>query len=206
MDMKKPTTLKQLQSFLDMVTFYRDMWPWRLRILAPLTNLLGTKKYIWSQAQDQAFSQMKSLIICDTFLMFPDPNKPYIIKIDASEYQLCAVIKQYNDKHQTLLPIAYYSHKLNSAQQNYSTIEQEVLSIIELFKEFCQLLYGAKIQVHTDHKNPTHTLFQFTTQQVLHWHLLLEDFNPQVIHIQGKKDVLADALSRALRRQGILCY
>ena len=45
MVIKKPETLKQLQSFLGLVTFYRDMWPCRSHILALLTRLLGTIKY-----------------------------------------------------------------------------------------------------------------------------------------------------------------
>ena len=98
--MKKPKNLKQLQSFLGLVTFYRDMWPQWSHVLTPLTNLLSTTKYIWSNEQDIAFLHMKSLVIWDTLLVFSDHNKPFFIKIDASDYQLGAVIKQHNAKLQ----------------------------------------------------------------------------------------------------------
>ena len=86
--------------------------------LTPLTNLLSTTKYVWSNKQDVAFLCMKSLVIWDTILVFPDPNKPFLIETDASNYQLGAVIKQHNDKLQQNMPIAFYSCKLTPTQQN----------------------------------------------------------------------------------------
>ena len=45
LDMQAPKDLATLRSFLGMVTYYRDVWPRRSHILAPLTDLLGTKKF-----------------------------------------------------------------------------------------------------------------------------------------------------------------
>ena len=67
------------------------------------------------------------------------------------------------------MPIAFYSQKLTPTQQNYTTIEKELLSIVEVFKEFCQMLLGSKLVVYMDHKNLTHHMMQFMTQCILHW-------------------------------------
>jgi RNase H-like domain found in reverse transcriptase len=103
-----------------MVGYYCDMWPHCSHILAPLTELMGKKAFVWEDKHQQAFEQTKALIGTDVLLAYPNHNKPFDIETDASNYQLSAIIKQ--DNH----PIAYYTRKLNSAQKNYTTIKKEL--------------------------------------------------------------------------------
>ena len=58
------------------------------------------------------------------------------------------------------------------------------------------MLLGAEIRVHTDHKNLTHKLSSFTTQRVMRWRLLLEEYGPKFLYKEGESNVIADALSR----------
>jgi len=126
--------------------------------MAPLTD--ATSRFVWTKAQQHAFNVLKAMIAEDCLLRYPDPNKPYHIYTDASDYQLGSVIMQEG------YPIAYYSRKLNQAQRNYSTIEKELLSIVETFREFRDLLYGVpELHVFTDHKNLTYA--NLNTQRVI---------------------------------------
>ena len=135
------------------------------------------------------------MIVHDTILLYPNPNLPFIIEINASNYQLVSVIKQqFSPVHPPQL-ISFYSRKLNPAQHNYTTIEKELLSVIEILKEFQQLLFGAKFIFHTDHKNLMHQITTFTTQQVLHWRILIQEYNPTFVYLPGKFNYLTDALS-----------
>ncbi|GAX22752.1 putative transposase [Fistulifera solaris] len=189
MRIKEPTTKRQLRHFLGMINYYRDMWRRRSHLMAPLTQLVSDKvKFHWGPEQQEAFDEIKRNISRETMLSFPDFNKPFHIHTDASAYQLGAVISQ-DDK-----PLAFYSRKMNKAQQRYTTGEQELLSIVETLKEFRSLLLGQRLIVHTDHMNIIHG--KLSNDRITRWRLLLEEYGPEYVHIAGKDNVVADALSR----------
>ena len=193
MAMKPTTNLTELCTFLGLVTYYRNMWPRHSHILVPLTDLLKTPKlkaFVWTLEHQAAFTRMKALVGSDTLLAYPDHNLSFDIETDASNFQLDAVIKQKGR------PVAYYTRKLNPAQCNDTTIEKELLSIVETLREFCSMLLGSTISVYTNHRNLTHHLSLFTTQRVLRWRLLIEEFNPTFYYLPGPRNVVADALSR----------
>ena len=187
--MRAPTNVKELCSSLGRVMYYRDMWPYCSHILAPLTALVKSKKFQWGPEQQKAFDEMRFLMVTDCVLVFPDHNKPFMVESDASNYQLGAVIKQEGRA------VAYYFCKLTLVQKNYTTIEKELLSVIEMLHTFCTMLLGAKIVVKTDHKNLTYKLSLFTTQHVMCWRLLLEEFSPIFEYKKGMEIVIADVLS-----------
>ena len=62
LNLQQPKTLKQLKSLLGMVQYYRDMWPRRSHILAPLTAASSSKnrkKFLWTSAMNKAFIEIK---------------------------------------------------------------------------------------------------------------------------------------------------
>ena len=88
----------------------------------------------------------------EVLLAYPDFNAKFEIHTDASKLQIGAVISQKGN------PIDFYSRKTNSAQQNYTTTEKELLSIVATLKEFRNILLGHQITVYTDHKNITYKI------------------------------------------------
>ena len=56
---------------------------------------------------------------------------------------------------------------MNIAQQNYTTTEKELLSVVATIKEFRNILLGHQITVYTDHKNLTYKCFN--TERVMRW-------------------------------------
>jgi hypothetical protein len=187
--LQAPKTKRQLRHFLGMVNYYRDVWQRRSHLMAPLSGLVGKEtKYVWGLEQQNAFEEIKRVIAKETLLSFPDFSKDFHVYTDASDKQLGAVIMQ-DDK-----PLAFYSRKLNPAQKRYTTGEQELLSIVETLKEFRNILFGQKIIVHTDHLNILYG--KMSNDRIIRWRLLLEEYGPTYVHVAGKDNVVADALSR----------
>ena len=56
--MDRPRKIKQMQSFLGAVNYYRDMWPKLVHKLAPLSDERGKKTFRWTDEMDNAFKQM----------------------------------------------------------------------------------------------------------------------------------------------------
>src|SRR5210317_1708453 len=126
-----PKTRKELRQFIELVNYYRDLFPKRSETIAPLTALMSkTTNWKWTTEHQIAFDNMKKIVARHVILSYPDFSKPFEIYTDASKVQLGAVISQ------NIQPIAFYSRKLSQAQTRYTTTERELLLIVETLKEF----------------------------------------------------------------------
>ena len=75
----------------------------------------------------------------EVLLAYPDFNAPFEINNDASKIKIGAAISQKGK------PIDFNLRNMNIDQQNYTTTEKELLSIVETLKEFRNILLGHQI-------------------------------------------------------------
>ncbi|GKD45979.1 reverse transcriptase domain-containing protein, partial [Tanacetum coccineum] len=120
---------------------------------------------------------------------------PFEIMCDASDYAVGAMLGQRIDKH--FKPIHYASKTMNEAQENYTTIEKELLAVVFAFDKFRQYLVLSKTIVFTDHSV---LRYLFTKQdakpRLIRWILLLQEFDIEIHDKKGAKNLAADHLSR----------
>jgi hypothetical protein len=121
-------------------------------------------------------------------LRYPDFSKPFDIFTDTSDYQLGVVIAQES------WPIAFYSRKLNPEQRNYTTMEKEFLSIVEISQDYRHILLGGHCIYHCDHKNLG--LQNFKSERVCRWRATLEEFQYSYVYFPGKDNCIADMPSQ----------
>ena len=62
------------------------------------------------------------------------------------------------------------------------------------FLELTTTLLGQILIIYKDHKNLT--CYNFNTDIVLIWRIILEEYGPDIKYIKGDKNMVADALSR----------
>ena len=191
MRMTPPANKRELRRFIGMVNYYRFMWHHRSHILAPLAELAGKNTpFKWKDKHQQAFQEMKRIVGREVLLSFPDYNQRFQLYVDASDKQLGSVLKQGNKT------LAFFSKKLNPAQQHYTVGEKEMLSIVESLKEFRTMIHGYPIDIYTDHLNWTHGSKFIKNARVMRWRLLIQEYAPTIHYIKGSKNVVADTLSR----------
>ena len=195
----RPTSVKELRSFLGMSNYYRKFLPRYSEVSRPLTDL--TKKrneFLWNQSADESFKAIKRLIGNDLMLRHPILNKPFVIQTDASDFAVAGVLLQQDDED-NLAPLEFYSRKLNDSELNYSIHDKELLAIKESLQEWRHYVMHAKepIQVFCDHKNLLYFKEnRLTKPRHARWHEILMQFNFVLLQIRGDENYLADALSR----------
>ncbi len=72
---------------------------------------------------------MRLLMAANALAAYPDHNKRFDVCTDASNFQLGTCIIQEGRL------VAYFLHKLTKSQQNYTTMEKEMLSIVATLQE-----------------------------------------------------------------------
>jgi hypothetical protein len=89
LQIKAPTTRKQLRQFIGMVYYFCDIWPQRSHVLSPLSSMTSAKViWKWIPECQEAFDQMKAIMAKETLVTFPDFTKELEIHTDASKLQL----------------------------------------------------------------------------------------------------------------------
>ena len=94
-------------------------------------------------------------------------------------------------------PIAFKSQKLNKRESLTSTYDKEMLAIIHSLIKWRQYLIGRKILIRTYHNSLQYLLQQQTLSTKQHkWIEKNATFDLEILHKQGKDNVVVDALSR----------
>ena len=145
--------VKDVRSFLGLAGYYRRFVKDFSKIAAPMTELLKKEvAFKWTKTENDAFDALKNAITSAPVLINPDPMKPYVVTTDASGFATGAILQQ--DHGHGLQPIAFMSHKMNSAERNYPVHEQELLAIVQALREWRHYLHNEqKIDVITDHNS-----------------------------------------------------
>ena len=192
----KPEDKKAVKSFLGLAGFYRSFIRDFASIATPLTDLLREDTpFVWTTEQETAFQELKHKLSSPPVLAFPNFSEPFYLATDASALGVGACLMQLEGT--CYRPIAYYSRKLRPAEKNYSVTDQESLAVIEALKHFRYIIYGYKVTIFTDHsavveilKNP------HSSGRRARWFLTAQDYEIEIKYLPGRKNKVADALSR----------
>jgi len=192
----RPTSRKQLLSFLGLGGYYRRYIPHYASLSATLSDLLKKgAKFEWNDQTEEAFLDIKSRLASQPVLIAPDYNKPFIVGVDASDTAIGAALMQEADGLER--PVCYLSRKLNKHQKRYAIVEKEALALLTAVRTFSVYFGSAKTIVYSDH-SPLQFLDRMAphNQKLLRWCLELQQYNLEVRHRAGKDNLLPDILSR----------
>ena len=197
---KRPTTKKEVRSFLGLSGYYRRYIPDYATVAAPLINLTkknAANQVTWTQDHQTAFDKIKESLTKKPILKLVDFGKPFILQTDASNTGLGAVLSQEYDG--VKWPVAYASRKLSDAEKNYAVVERECLAVVWATKKFYPYLYGREFVLETDHQPLMYLQKSKTINgRLMRWALHIQSFRFNIKYVKGSENVGADYLSRSL--------
>ncbi|GBG90119.1 hypothetical protein CBR_g50212 [Chara braunii] len=196
-DWPRPQTVTEVRSFLGMCGYYRNFVKNYFTIASPLTDLtrLDTP-WDWSD-------ECEGALMNHEVLMVPDPQKPFIVTTDASQYGIGAMLAQQDGKKLRL--IEYMSKKMPSKKLAKSTYERELYALYKALVHWRHFLLGRFFYLRTDHQTLKWIKTQPTLSDALkRWIEVIDQYDFKLEYLKGEYNKVADALSRRADYLGAL--
>ena len=186
-----------------MFNWLTEHLPWAAEIAAPLQQLYHSGRWEWTANHENAFRRMKQIVGGSEVLKPLDlgPNGlPIYVVTDASLVGSGGYIAQ-GKTLETAKPAVYHSRVFNPAQTNYPVHEQELLALEDTIKSYEHWLIGRPFTAVTD----SQAMLSLMKQKHLsprQWRSVtyLSKFDITFKFIEGKKNIIADLLSRIAER------
>ncbi|XP_038055804.1 uncharacterized protein K02A2.6-like [Patiria miniata] len=194
-NMKPPTSKDDVDRLRGMVNYLSKFLPSLSQVMEPI-NALTRKgvEWSWNACHDKAFGKLKQLLTEAPVLTYFNPEKELVIHTDASDRGIGAALLQ-NGK-----PLAYASRALSDTETRYAVIEKEMLAVVFALEKWHQYTFGRHVTVYSDHK-PLESIVKKPLDKAprrLQGMLLRAlAYNADVNYLQGKKNLIADPLSRS---------
>ena len=179
---------------MGMVNYLNRFSPIMAQTSEPLRQLMKKDiPFVWQPEHHRAFQSLKQIITEAPVLAYYDPEKDNVIQSDASLKEIGRVLMPDGK------PVCYANQSLNDTESRYSNIEKELLASCWSLERFSHYVFGKQVVVETDHK-PLESIWKKSIpsasprlQRLL---LKMFKYNVEMRYIQGKTNVIADALSR----------
>jgi hypothetical protein len=191
----------QLQRFLGSLNYIAEFYQNLRHQCKPLFDRLQKNPPPWTKAHTAIVQLIKSHVKTLPCLGIPSPDSFKIVETDASELGYGGILKQKVTPDSSEQIVRFYSGNWNPAQQNYSTIKKEILSIVLCISKFQSDLLNQKFLIRVDCKSAKFVLEKdvqnIASKQIFaRWQAILSIFDFDIAYIPGSQNSIPDFLTR----------
>ena len=195
LNMNPPRSKDDVDRLRGMVNYLSKFLPCLSQVMEPI-NALTRKgvEWSWNACHDKAFCKLKELLTEAPVLTYFNSEKELVIHTDASDRGIGAALLQDGK------PLAYTSRALSDTETRYAVIEKEMLAVVFALEKWHQYTYGRPVTVYSDHR-PLESIVKKPLDKAprrLQGMLLRAlAYDTDIKYLQGKKNLIADPLSRS---------
>jgi RNase H-like domain found in reverse transcriptase len=120
-----------VHSTLGVLGYQQPFIPGFAKIAKPLTDLLKKGQgFKWMDKCTKAVNKLINIITSNPVLYQPNYDKPFVLKVDTSQYTVGAILQQ-ADNLGKLHPVGYYSKALTDTERGYDIHDRELLALVK---------------------------------------------------------------------------
>ena len=199
--MKACSNITEVRRFLGACVFYQIWIPHYAHISEPLYKLLRKRnKFFWGHEQDLAMAELKKILESPPVLkqVNYDCKRPVIVTVDTSPIAIGWAIGQ-DDEERRRFAVRFGARILTDRQRAYPQVKRELWGALTALKADRNYLIGAEVILETDCLPLLGMIANCSSPDIamLRWIAYIKSLNPVLVHIEGKKNCVADMLSRA---------
>ena len=174
MEYPELTTYTSIRGFIGIIGHYWQFIKHFAKITKPLHNytrgdLHEKKKDLLTLNEEakEAFNVLKKAVMTAPVLAYPDPNKEYLLEMDASKLGLGAVLsqKQLDGRYH---PVAFGSQALRGAKHKYYSTKLGFLAVKWGIHHFKTYLLDRQFKVRTDNNPLTYFMLSSNLDATKH--------------------------------------
>ena len=189
----------EVRRFLGACAFYHIWIPHYAHVAEPLYGLLKKrKKFEWEDEHTYAVQKLKKLLLEAPALRKADytDGTPIYVTVDTSPTGIGWVISQ-EDKDKNRYAIRFGAKVLTERQRKYAQVKRELWGIVSAVKTDRDYLIGTEVIIETDCLPILGMISGCATPDIamLRWIAYIKSLNPEIHHVAGKHNVIADMLS-----------
>lgn len=196
------SSLKEARAFMGLIVHFRKYIPgFALRARPIYIRMRKGVEFVPDQAMWDAQEDLKEAILSHPVLRPINfklvATRKVHLQFDASPDGWGLMVAQHDERGE-LRPAAFLSKAWTEVQKRYSQYKREACGAIHAIQAAREYIYGVPFVLETDCLSLVHTIRdpRNCDSTVLRWVLTIRAMNPEVVHLPGRKNVVADALSR----------
>ena len=194
-------TQTEVRRFLGACAFYHIWIPHYAHVAEPLYSLLKKgRKFKWEPIHTEAMKRLKGLLVAAPALrkaVYKEGTRIYVT-VDTSPTGIGWVINQEGEDSIRYV-IRFGAKVLSERQRGYAQVKRELWGIVSAVKVDKDYLIGSEVVIETDCLPILGMISGCATPDLamLRWIAYIKSLNPEIRHIAGKNNAMADMLSRA---------